>query len=369
MKIAVVGAGPAGSFCAYRLAQAGAEVTQFDRYAEAWEKPCGGGVPPKVRERFAEIAAYDGPRRVVNVGNFTSPKGVAVRLEGGRALWIVSRRDFDGYIRRLARDAGARFANERIRRVERDGNGFILHGEGEHRFDFVVGADGVLSVVRRDLLAPMDKRLVCMTVGYFLEADLAEAATWFLPKPGYVWSFPRTDHTCLGGGTSDPDLDMWPLIEEIRRNHYPTNKILKKWAAPIPAISVPAYFDQPISGDGFALVGDAAGHVDALSGEGIFYAIWGGHLLARALIEGKPTQYEDAWRGEYGRELQKTSDMAGAFYKPKMIERFLWVASRSEAMREFFGTIMTDEPSYLTLRKMFVRRLPRIAFQLLRSLW
>jgi flavin-dependent dehydrogenase len=162
---------------------------------------------------------------------------------------------------------------------------------------------------------------------------------------------------------------MWPLIEEIRRKHYPNNKIMKKWAAPIPSIFEPTYFDQPVSGDGFALIGDAAGHVDALSGEGIFYAIWGGRLLAGALIEGKPTQYEEAWRGEYGRELRKTSEMFGKFYNPKMIERFLWVASRSAAMREFFRAIMTDEPSYFTLRKMFVRRLPRIAFDLLRSFW
>ena len=79
MKIAVVGAGPAGSFCAYHLARGGADVTLFDRHAQAWEKPCGGGVPPKVRERFAEIAAYDGEKQAVDVGNFISPQGKALR--------------------------------------------------------------------------------------------------------------------------------------------------------------------------------------------------------------------------------------------------------------------------------------------------
>lgn len=369
MKIAVVGAGPAGSFCAFRLAQAGADVTQFDRYAEAWEKPCGGGVPPKVRERFPEIEAYDGDRRVVSAGTFISPKKINVHLEGGRALWIVKRRDFDGYIRRLAREAGAHFVAERIRKVERDGEGFVLHGESDHRFDYVVGADGALSVVRRDLLAPLPKKLICMTVGYFVEADLAEATTWFLTKPGYVWSFPRTDHTCLGGGSTDPNLDMWPLIEQIRREYLPDNKIVKKWGAPIPSIFDPSFFDQPVSGEGFAVIGDAAGHVDALSGEGIFYAIWGGHLLAKALIDGKPDRYEQSWREEYGHELRKTSEMFAKFYNPKNIERFLWVASRSESMRDFFRTIMTEQPSYLTLRNTFKRRLPSIAWQVLRSLF
>ncbi len=367
MKIAVVGAGPAGSFCAFRLQQAGADVTQFDRFAEAWEKPCGGGVPPKVRERFPEIAGYDGPRRVVSVGNFNSPKGTAVRLEGGRALWVVKRRDFDGFIRRLAQSAGVKLVHERIRGVQREGNGFVVRGETERRFDFVVGADGALSVVRRDLLGPIPKPMICMTVGYFLEADLAEATTWFLRKPGYVWSFPRTDHTCLGGGSTDPQLDMWPLIEQIRQEHFPQNKIVKKWGAPIPTIFDPQFFDAPVSGDGFAVIGDAAGHVDALSGEGIFYAIWGGHLLAQAIIAGKPAQYEESWRAEYGAELRKASQMFGSFYNPKMIERFLWVASRSESMREFFRAIMTDQPSYRVLRDMFMGRLPRIGWEVLRS--
>ena len=106
-------------------------VSLFDRYKGAWEKPCGGGVPPKVRERFAEIAAYDGAKRAVDVGNFVSPKGIAVRLLSQRPMWVVSRKDFDGYLRKLAKQAGVIFRHERIRHVEQRNGTQTVVGKNE----------------------------------------------------------------------------------------------------------------------------------------------------------------------------------------------------------------------------------------------
>jgi len=369
MRIAIVGAGPAGSYCAALLARRGADVTLFDRQATAWEKPCGGGVPPKVRERFAEVLAYDGPRQAVDTGVFTSPSGVPVRLQSGRPMWIIERKLFDGYLRDLAKQAGAKFTHQRIRRVEQDGREVVLHGAQEHRFDFVIGADGCFSVVRRDLLGPIPKHLVSMTVGYFIDVQQTEAVTWFLPKPGYVWAYPRPDHICLGGGSSDPQLDMWAEVERIRSAHYPTATVRQKWAAPIPFIRDPSFFRGPTTGANFAVIGDAAGHVDALTGEGILYALWGGALLARALLAGDHRHYEVAWHDEYGRELEKTSNLSARFYDPRTMERVFGVAARSATLRRYLMDIMTDQPSYLETGRMFMRRLPMIGLDLIRSLW
>ena len=369
MKVAVVGAGPAGSFCAYHLSRAGFDVTLFDFHPEAWEKPCGGGVPPKVRERFAEVAAYDGKRQEVAVGNFISPRGVAVQLISRRAMWIVARREFDGYLRKLAIQAGARLCVERVRHVERRGSGFSLSGDKSYDFDFIVGADGALSIVRRDLFQPIPRHYLCMAQGYFLGVQESEATSWFLQKPGYLWAFPRTDHLCLGGGTSDPELDMWAIVNELKGRRYPQAKVLRKWAAPIPFIRDPSFYQLPTSIEGCALIGDAAGHVDALTGEGILYALWGGALLAQALMDGRPQQYETAWREAYGRELGKASEFSGRFYQPRMIERVFSLANRSRTMRRLLMDLMTDQPSYLETGKMFTRRLPRITVELIGSLF
>jgi len=368
VKIAIVGAGPAGSFCAFKLARAGGDVTLFDRHPESWEKPCGGGVPPKVRERFAEIERYDGDKQIVAVGNFISPGGTEVTTTGGRALWVVARKQFDGYIRALALDAGAKFVGERIKRVEKDNGRFKLYGKRMRKFDYVVGADGALSVVRRDLLKPIPKKFICMTVGYFLDVDADEAVTWFLPKPGYIWSFPRSDHVCLGGGTIEADVAMWPLIDEKKQSHYADAKIRQKWAAPIPSISDPAYFDMRVTGPNFAVVGDAAGHVDSLSGEGILYALWGGALLAQAILEGKPDRFEQSWRDEFGHELRKASELFWKVYNPRTMEWVIRIAARSQSMREFFRYIMTEQPSYRVAGANLKRRLPTIALEVLKSL-
>jgi flavin-dependent dehydrogenase len=367
VKIAVVGAGPGGSFCAYHLARAGADVTLFDLHAEAWEKPCGGGVPPKVRERFAEIAAYDGPRRSVSIGYFISPDDESVRLDSRAPMWVVSRREFDAYLRRLALGAGAKFVAGRVSRVTRDGSHFVLHGPPAGDFDFVIGADGAKSVVRRDLCGAIPRRLLTTTVGYFLEAAVEAASSWFLPQPGYVWAFPRLDHVCLGGGSADPKYDVWAEVERRRQQHYPQARVIAKWAAPIPFIREARFFGAPISGEGFALVGDAAGHVDALTGEGILYALWDGQLLAQALLEGRSAGYEERWRAAHGAELAKAAELSRWFYDPKIIRRVFAAARRSPTMRKFLMDLMTDQPSYLTTHKLMLRRLPRIGLDVLRS--
>ena len=369
MKIAVVGAGPAGSFCAYHLAKAGADVSLIDPFPEAWEKPCGGGVPPKVRERFAEIDAYDGPRRPVAVGHFISPDGQAVRLVSGRPMWIVARRDFDGYLRRLALGAGAKFVRGRVQRVAREGAAFRLAVGDGLKCDYLIGADGAKSIVRRDLFGPIPRRLLTSTVGYFLRAEATDATSWFLPRPGYVWAYPRHDHLCLGGGSADTALDIWGQVDAIRRQHFAADPILKKWAAPIPFIRELAFYDGPATGDGAAVIGDAAGHVDALTGEGILYALWDGKLLAEALLAGRPGDYDERWRAEFGQELGKATKLSRWFYDPPTIRRVFGVATRSETMRRFLMAIMTDQPSYLQTGNLFLRKLPAIGWEMLRSLW
>lgn len=367
MRIAIVGAGPAGSFCAYHLARAGCAVTLIDSHARAWEKPCGGGVPPKVRERFPEIMAYDGPRRSVGIGNFISPDGVPIRLESRAPMWIVSRRMFDGYLRGLAKDAGATFRHGSVRRVVRAKNGFVLQGDDEFACDFVIGADGAKSVVRRDLLGPIPSQLLATTVGYFVQAQETEARTWFLPQPGYVWAFPRTDHVCVGGGGSDAAADTWAAVERVRHDHFSGAKVLKKWSAPIPLVREPEFFDQPITGDGCAVIGDAAGHVDALTGEGILYALWGGQLLAQAILSHRLGDFEGRWRAEFGAELAKSATLSKWFYNPETISRVFNLANRSATMRRFLMDMMTDQPSYLVTGNMFLSRLPRIGVELVSS--
>jgi flavin-dependent dehydrogenase len=68
-------------------------------------------------------------------------------------------------------------------------------------------------------------------------------------------------------------------------------------------------WDTPCAGPGWALLGDAAGHVHPITGEGIAYALWSAELLAEAFGEGNPQLYESLWRERYGQSLIAATGM------------------------------------------------------------
>jgi flavin-dependent dehydrogenase len=71
----------------------------------------------------------------------------------------------------------------------------------------------------------------------------------------------------------------------------------------------PTLWETPCAGPGWALLGDAAGHVHPITGEGIAYALWSAELLAEAFGQGDPQTYESLWRDQYGNGFMAASDM------------------------------------------------------------
>jgi flavin-dependent dehydrogenase len=71
----------------------------------------------------------------------------------------------------------------------------------------------------------------------------------------------------------------------------------------------PSLWETPCVGPRWALLGDAAGHVHPITGEGISYALWSAKLFAETLKEGKPHAYEERWRAEYGDGFIKVSEI------------------------------------------------------------
>jgi flavin-dependent dehydrogenase len=217
--------------------------------------------------------------------------------------------------------------------------------------------------VRRSVLSPIPKEHVAITGGYFVEAAEAVARTQFLAEGGYLWTFPRADHVCVGGGAGTRGWRVFEHVDAFRRKHYPNARVLAKWGAPIPFVKDPAFYSLPTSGDGWALVGDAAGHVDAVTGEGILYAIWGADVLADAILSDAPRTYEARWRDAYGRDLRRAATASRSFYARGAMERVFRVAQRSPTLRALLMDLMADQPSYRETARLFRRRLPRIALE------
>ena len=367
MKIAIIGGGPAGAMLAHRLGINGISCTLFEKNG-AWEKPCGGGVPPKVRQTFPEIDKYDGPRNSVSLGRFVAPSGRSILLESRQPMWIVSRKDFGRFLLDLATShLYVDYKKEAVKKVIRDKNSFIVHSQKEERFDFVVGADGCRSKVGSCVGASLPSRYISMCVGYLVKDDQEEAVSWMLPQPGYIWAFPRKGHICVGGGAADQNLSILTYARSIIEKQYPGKGLISKWAAPIPFVRDHEFFDRPACGKNWALIGDAAGHVDALTGEGILYALLGGALLAEAIIDGRTSDFDKKWRARFGKHLIKSSQLSKKFYRPKMMEKVFFWASRSPTLRQFLMDIMSDQPDYLQAGKTFSKISYKIMFEAIRG--
>src|SRR5207253_3200710 len=114
--VLIVGAGPAGSFAAERLARAGVRVALFDGRPPGEPKACGGGVTSKALRAWPHLLEATG--RTVEEVEMYSPAGARVRLRLREPFAIYSRSAFDSFLRERACAAGAQVFNTRVSLVE-----------------------------------------------------------------------------------------------------------------------------------------------------------------------------------------------------------------------------------------------------------
>src|SRR5512132_1294935 len=122
----IVGAGPAGSFAAELLANAGAKVALFDGRPEGEPKACGGGVTAKALKTWPHLLNAVG--RTVTELDLYSPSSKRLHLVLDEPFAIYSRLAFDCFLRDRARDAGAEVISEKIsaRKIKRTDAGWLV---------------------------------------------------------------------------------------------------------------------------------------------------------------------------------------------------------------------------------------------------
>ncbi len=318
-SIAIIGAGPAGATLARRLAEAGRPVTLFDHRAP-WEKPCGGMLGHTTRRLEAELEGYPYPLATCSRIRCLSPAGRSKVVECADPIPVVSRRELGRFLLDRAREAGAQFVPRKVLALSRAGSQWRLQaGTRDYDVDLVVGADGARSLVRRYCLDPIPDgqlALICGYLGTGLPTD--EYLFAFPDFEGFLYLVPRTGITGIGIGARVGALSGTELFNRIDRfigERGGGFEVERRFAALLPMVRDPAFFAQRCSGENWLLVGDAAGHVDPLLGEGIVYAVGSAHCAAEALADGEIGAYEDIWRQRYGEVLQE-----GAAFRARLAE-------------------------------------------------
>lgn len=358
-QIAVVGGGPAGALCAEKLSTAGFGVTLFDEHL-AWEKPCGGGLTHKAIEKYPFL--LDGPaaKKEIHSAELISSRGHRARFEMSRPLVIYSRAVLNGLLLARAEAAGCKTVHARVTRVETTSAQVQLTAAGkEHAADFVVLAGGA----RNQLLpgtTPLRPKDLEVTLGYFIPAKEELVKIKFLNRmSGYIWSFPRTDHLSVGICAKMAEYttqSLRDLLDGFIREEKIPSEGARFYSHVLPSPEFVTLRHRKIAGPNWALAGDAAACVDPITGEGLFYALRSGDLLAQALIAGQPEGYPARLRAEFVADLEIATHLVsrvfrGTFLGGAVTTRMVQFARRSATFRDLLRDLFSGVQDYRSLRK------------------
>lgn len=305
IQTAIVGGGVAGAYCAYNLAKNGLHPVIFDP-SHPREKPCGGLVSILTLKLFPFLRRLPIDRSERDRLYVISPAGkkVCVRFRKSSLLGF-SRLELDQYLLNMALERGTKLINERVTNIERKNRLWkVKTQEQTYLVKTLIGADGVNSIVREKIIAPLDANNKGLCFGYLVRGlEREEITLSFSPyRNGYIWVIPRSQNTSLGIGCSEIKLSygLKKELDVFINDRFPGVEIISKWAALTPNVKSTKTFRTPLAGNNWILIGDAAGHVSPRSGEGILYALLDGVLAAQAVVEKKPQMFDRLWKEAYG---------------------------------------------------------------------
>ena len=382
--VVVVGGGPAGATAAEDLSRRGLSVMLLDRAGRI--KPCGGAVPPQM------LRDFDVPREVleaeVTSARMVSPSNNAVDMpiEIGY-VGMVDRGHFDEWLRERARKAGAvRQAGTFVSLGLSDGFSrelrFLPGKKGDTgeeltiKARYIIGADGAKTKVGRAAIpgaeklksvfayheiveAPDDATPINRSKAFneALEADPLRCDVVYngdLSPDFYSWIFPHGKTISVGTGTAVQGFGIREAVTRLReQSGLDTAVTVRTEGAPIPMKPLKVWDD----GKHVVLAGDAAGVVAPASGEGIFYAMTCGRMVAETVAEAIATENPACLKKARKRFLKKHGKV---FLVLGIMQKF-WYST--DKRRERFVTMCADaDVQRLTwesyLNKKLVRRDP-----------
>lgn len=374
-EISIVGGGPAGALCGERLASAGFRVTIFDERL-AWEKPCGGGLTHKAIEAYPFLLNASYPKKIVRIAELISSRGHRARFEMSHPIVIYARQVLNGLLLDRAVAAGCQTICSRVTHVDTDGPQARLKASGEEYIsDFVVLAAGARNQLLPETtaLGPHDLE---MTLGYFVPTEEDIIKVKFLKQfEGYLWSFPRADHLSVGicaklGQSSSQQLRRH-LDAFVSEEKFPMENA-QLYSHVLPSPQAQTIRGRRIAGRNWAMAGDAAACVDPVTGEGLFYALRSGDLLAQALIEDQLQAYPERLRTAFSADLEFAANIArkifrGTFLGSAITTRIVQILNYSPAFREVIRDLFSGSQDYRTLKRRLWNQFGITAAEIMRS--
>jgi flavin-dependent dehydrogenase len=380
MKIGIVGARVAGSYAGLLLAGLGHDVILFDDSVER-EKPCGGGLTAKALRNIRWIREQALSHAEIAKVRLVTHEGYSADLPLLHPMHVFPRITLDAFLRMQAIGAGVQFRCERVVKIVGEKGGwFIKTASSGEEVQYLIGADGANSVVRRAMTDPHPPADLVLTLGYVLPGvmtpDMALIHFQESGFLGYLWAFPCVDHSSVGIGRMLPGAQAADLRRrlDVFVDHYPSWASAEKkfYAALVPCLGRKSLIEQRVCGKNWALLGDAAGFADAVTAEGIYYALRSAELLAESFQKESPLLYEHAWRKDFGFNLETAAVWRDRFYGSRVlaetfIRRALQTVRYSGTVRSLLDKLIAGKITYSSLFRNLAFRSPSILLQCYRN--
>ena len=363
----IVGGGPAGSWAACRLARRGARVRLFD-HSHPREKPCGGGVTGRALALVSpEVDVGALPSVRIETAEFDEPGAGPVTVSLGDAdagpeppLVVVDRRSFDGALLEAACAAGAAHHPERVAHVEAGASGVCVRtaSGATYEADWLIGADGANSLVRRSLARPFTRGQLSIAAGCFAHGVTSREIKirFVADPPGYIWSFPRRDHLAIGICAQGDATSAAPLKAVVdgwlSASGLVNGARLTRYGWPIPSLGAADLARERPAGARWMLVGDAAGLVDPITREGIFFALVSAGLAADAVVESRSTDtYLRRAHATVYPELRRAARLKRGFFHADFTPLLVNALRRSAPVRRVMADLVAGRQEYRTLKR------------------
>ncbi|MCK5878629.1 MAG: NAD(P)/FAD-dependent oxidoreductase [Holophagae bacterium] len=295
--IIIIGGGPAGSTCAWKLRQAGRDVLILDKAEFPRLKLCAGWITPRTLKKL-EITENEYPHgmekfRALHFHVYGIPIPVPTRQ------FSIRRTEFDHW---LLKRAGVPVQQHHAQRIEAQNGKYVI--DNAFSCNWLVGAGGTGCPVYRTFFRGLrprekEKQIVSMELEFQSKPLTEKCHLWFFQKglPGYAWYVPKPDGW-LNIGIGGNHQSMQKKGQDIREywQHFTDFLMKKKLLNSLPpAPGADSYYlrqNGPVQDSRAVIVGDAAGMATLDMGEGIGPAIESGLKAAEAILHNSPASFD-----------------------------------------------------------------------------
>lgn len=327
VDVLIVGAGPAGSVCAYLLQKAGISCLLIDRATFPRDKLCGGGLTPKCWKLLDELIPgfkyeYNSIRKI----RLTVEENNHCDFESALELRLVKRKEFDNDLVELYKSVGGIFQQGSFLRYDEQDDGLVVTLKSGEQIAcrYLVGADGSTSTVRHFLANNHDNGFLILE--QYVEKSPDNAIEVTLSKNydlrGYYYRFPNSEFDAIGYGDESATIDKFREI--LKQKNIPETKLLGCY--------IYLKNDYPLH-DRVILIGDAGGFANRLTSEGIRPAFETARNAAEAIISGRPFKEVNA---SMFQKMEKQERFARFFYKKSTLRLLGWLCHIPGALKWCF---------------------------------